>query len=195
MKMDKPSLRPNQAEIEYLTLAYNKFYDIFDEILDDDFWDRDKYYRFSKLGNAFSIYAELLQYEPLKAVIELLRERRPPMEAEVGSAVFKVVRNILAHFPVFETWEDVYVRRSLVNWNRPGKTIDKFYNKYEGHDPVKYRFRHPDIKKMTYVSINFPTNYMADEKIWLKDLISEREGTTFSMIFMRRIIDTQVNSS
>lgn len=39
-------LRPNKAEIEFLTIAYNKFYDIFEEIIDDGFWDKNAYYRF-----------------------------------------------------------------------------------------------------------------------------------------------------
>ncbi len=185
-------MRPTQAELKYLNLTYNKFYDIFSEVLADDFWGKDKTYRFNRIGNAFSIYAELLSYEPIQAVIEYLRTHRPPMEAEVGSEVFKTVRNTLAHFPVFESWDEVYVDKDLVNWAKPGQTIDKFYTKYEGHDPVKYRYWQPDIKKMTYISINFPTNYSIGDKVWLKDLISERDGVVFSMIFMRRIIDTQV---
>ncbi len=34
-------LRPNQTEIQFLTLAYNRFYDIFAEVMDDSFWDKD----------------------------------------------------------------------------------------------------------------------------------------------------------
>jgi hypothetical protein len=87
---------------------------------------------------------------------------------EIGSELFKLVRNVLAHFPVFESWEDVYIDNDLANWNKPGQTIDKFYRKYEGHNPVKYRYWQPDIKKMTYISINFPTDYSQGSQIWLK---------------------------
>jgi len=60
------NLRPNKAEKEFLQLAYNKFYDIFEEIMADSFWRKRKSYRFSKVKDGFSVYAELLNYEPLK---------------------------------------------------------------------------------------------------------------------------------
>lgn len=72
-------LRPNKAEIEFLNLSYNKFYVIFDECLTDEFWDRDPLYRFSRIKMAFSIYTELLQYEPIQWIIEEIRKTRPPL--------------------------------------------------------------------------------------------------------------------
>lgn len=183
---------PSSAELKYLTLAYNKFYDIFEEAFEDSFWRRNKYYRFSKIKDAFSIYAELLNYEPLSDTIEYLRKHRPPMEAEISSELFKTIRNILAHFPVFESWEDVYLDNELVNWHQPGQTIDKFFTKYEGHKPVKYRFWQADIKKMTYLSINFPSTYLKGGKVWLKDIMTEREGVMFSLILMQQVVNTQV---
>ena len=41
-------LRPSKAELEFLTLSYNRFYDIFEEIMNDSFWEKDAWYRFSK---------------------------------------------------------------------------------------------------------------------------------------------------
>lgn len=187
-------MHPTTAELKYLNLAYNKFFDIYDEALKESFWKRSKHYRFSKIKDAFSIYAELLNYEPFGHVIEYLRVHRPPMEAEIGSEVFKTIRNILAHFPVFECWDDVYVDKDLINWSKPGQTIDKFFVKYKGHQPVKYRFWRSDIKKMTYLSLNFPETYTSENKIWLKDLLSERDGVVFSLIFMRKIMDTQIEA-
>lgn len=186
--------RPNSSEIGYLTLAYNKFYDIFDEVMNDNFWDSKPSYRLARIKDVYGIYAELLNYEPIKWTIDQLRTSRPPMEAEIGSEVFKFVRNVFAHFPFFDTWDEVYVSRQLVNWHKPGQSIDKFMTKYQGHDPVKYRYWQPDIKKMTYVSINFPDSYKEGGQIYLRDIIFEREGVPFSMILMRQVIDTQVES-
>lgn len=137
-------LIPNKAEAEFLTLAYNRFYDIFEKVFDDTFWKKDEWARFSKIKEAFSIYSELLNYEPIKLAIEQLKTSRPPMEAEIGSELFK-----------FRFWES---------------------NK----------------KRMTYLSINFPQEYDNESKIYLKDLITEKEGIKFSFILMRKIIDTQV---
>ncbi|UJF29291.1 hypothetical protein L0B70_10635 [Kaistella sp. 97-N-M2] len=96
---------PNKSELQFLTLAYNRFYDIYDEVMDDDFWDKTDWERFSKIKQAFSIYTELLNYEPLKLVIEKLKQTRPPMESEIGSELFKFVRNVVAHFPFFKSWD------------------------------------------------------------------------------------------
>ncbi|SMF78960.1 hypothetical protein SAMN05661091_1644 [Paenibacillus uliginis N3/975] len=60
------NLKPNNAELQFLNLSYSTFYNIYKEILKDDFWNKDQYYRFSRARDAFSIYAELLNYEPIK---------------------------------------------------------------------------------------------------------------------------------
>lgn len=96
-------IRPNEAEIEFLNLAYNKFYDIFDEVFGDNFWDKESYYRFSRVKIAFAIYSEIMNYEPAKLFAEEMKIRRPPMEAEIGSELFKCIRNIFVHYPFFDT--------------------------------------------------------------------------------------------
>jgi len=106
-------MRPNKSEELFLSLGYSCFYDLFDEIMEDDFWGKEGWYRFSKVSNIFSVYSELLTYEPFKHVLEALKKQRPPMESEIGGPLFKFVRNILAHFPVFGTWDDVWVRTSI----------------------------------------------------------------------------------
>ena len=62
-------IRPNNAEKEFLILAYNRFYDLVDEIMDDSFWEKDAKYRFSRIKDIFCVYSELLNYEPIKWVI------------------------------------------------------------------------------------------------------------------------------
>lgn len=185
-------IRPNKTEVEFLTLAYNRFYDLYDEVMNDGFWEKDEWERFSKIKQAFAIYTELLNYEPLKHVIEHLKTARPPMESEIGSELFKFVRNVVSHFPFYNSWDTVWINQSIVNWYKKGLTIDKFLKKYEGHKEVKYRFWEEDKKKMTYLSICFPIHYLNDTKIYLKDMISEKEGVKFSFILMRQIINTQV---
>lgn len=185
-------IEPNKSEVQFLTLAYNRFYDLYEEVMDDNFWGKDEWERFSKIKQAFSIYAELLNYEPLQWVIEKLKTARPPMESEIGSELFKFVRNVVAHFPFFKSWDEVWINNSLVNWYKEGQTIDKFLKKYEGQSKVKYRFWEPSKKKMTYLTISFPNEYINDSKVFLKDIITEKEGVKFSFILMRQIMNTQV---
>jgi hypothetical protein len=191
-KIMEKEIRPNTAEIEFLKLAYNRFYDIFEEIMDDSFWEKDSWHRFSKTKDGFSVYSELLNYEPIKWVIEHINKARPPMEAEIGGELFKIIRNIINHFPFFDCWDDVYVNKSIVNWYAEGRSIDKFFEKYKGKEVVKYRFWEARKKKMTYLSINFPKSYDSDTKIFLKNILNEKEGVKFSFILMKQILDTQV---
>jgi len=185
-------LRPNKAEKEFLNLAYNRFYDIYEEIISDSFWEKDNWYRFCKIKDALAIYVELQNYTPIKWVFESIKKNRPPMEAEIGSNLFKFIRNIIVHFPFFDNWDDVWINKNIINWYKEGQFIDKFLNKYKAHEPVKYRIWESEKKKMTYISINFPKEYTDIEKIFLKDILSEKEGVKFSIIFMRKILDTQV---
>ena len=183
-------LRPTKAEELFLSLGFNKFYDLFEELMDDNFWEKDSGYRFSKISQVFAIYSELLMYEPFKYVLNNIKQNRPPMESEIGSVLFKFVRNILAHFPFYESWDKVWINKELVNWQKQGLTIDKFLKKYEGHDEIKYRFWEEEKKKMTYMSIKFPKIYN-NTKIYLKDIISEKDGIKFSLIMMKKILNVK----
>jgi hypothetical protein len=185
-------IRPTQAEISFLTLAYNKFYDIFDEIFMDNFWDELPYYRFSKIREAFCIYGEVLSYEPIQYALETMEQKRPPMEAVITNNLFKCIRNIFSHFPFYDEWNEVWVSETLVNWNKPNQSIYKFITKYLGYEEVKYRFWEPTIKKMTYISIHFPSSFNCDDKVYLKDIISEKDGVKFAMILMKQVMDTCV---
>ncbi|WP_352257663.1 hypothetical protein [Psychrobacter sp. TB55-MNA-CIBAN-0194] len=187
------NLRPTSQEEVFLSLAYNRFYDLADEIIEDSFWEKDDWYRFSKVINLFSVYAELLAYEPFKYVLEAIKKQRPPMESEIGGPLFKFIRNTFAHFPLFESWNEVWLTKGLVNWQKEGLTIDRFLQKYAGHTEIKYRFWEAEKKKMTYISINFPEQY-DDKKIYLSEILSEKDGVKFSLIMMRNILNTQVES-
>ncbi len=187
----KDHLRPNKAEQEFLKLAYNRFYDVYEEVMADSFWRKNKRYRFSIIKDCFLIYTELLNYKPLKWEIEYLKKARPPMEAEIGSELFKFVRNIITHFPFFNTWENVWISKQIINWNKDGQSIDKFLTKYSGKNPVKYRIWEEKKRKMTYLSIIFPKNY-GSNTIYLNNILTEKEGVKFSFILMRKILDSQV---
>lgn len=169
------SVKPTEIEIQFLTLAYNRFYDLYDEVMKDSFWEKDDWERFSKIKQTFSIYVELLNYEPINWFIERLKTTRPPMEAEIGKKLFKFIRNVVLHFPFFTKWDDVWISKSLVNWYKEGQTIDKFLRKYEKKEDVKYRFWEESKKTMTYVKISFPKEYSDDSKIFLKEIITEKE--------------------
>jgi hypothetical protein len=105
----------------------------------------------------------------------------------------KFIRNVLFHFPFFDNWNDIWVRKSLVNlYSSKPQFMDKFLTKYQGREEVKYRFWEEKHQRMTYISIRFPNDFDTDKKIYLKDMLIEKDGIKFSLIFMYKILQTQV---
>jgi hypothetical protein len=187
--------RPTAEEIQFLNHAYNFFYDLYDEMKVEDFWNKDHYYRFSRVRDAFLVYSEVLEYEPVGWFLEALKKHRPPMEAELSKEFFQFVRNVLIHFPFFKSWDEVKVTKGLINWSKPGRTIDKFLTRYAGHSFVKYRIWIPKDKKFEYVTISFPAAYDEKAEIYLKDMMPEREGMIFSLTLMKTVLDSQVEKT
>lgn len=190
---------PNDKELEVLTLFYNRFYDLYEEITNDNFFKENAQLRFFKLREAFSIYKELLSYEPIKSYLKWMkRGGRPPLEGIIADGLFSFIRNLLLHFPIFKTWDEVYVNKNLATWSKKGQ-IDKFLHKctqikIDGSGILQYRIWEVKKEKMTYFSINFPEVYNQND-IYLKDIISEDAGMKFCMALMREVLDTQVENA
>ena len=191
--------KPNKKELAVLNLFYNRFYDLYDEIVNDEFLKQDADIRFFKMREAFSIYKELLSYEPIKGYIQWMKKGgRPPLEGVIADDLISFIRNLLLHFPVFKTWDEVYINNNLATWSKAGQ-IDKFLKKcvnikISGEGKLHYRIWEYNKKKMTYFSINFPEEY-GENNIYLKDIISEDVGMKFCMALMRKVLDTQVENA
>jgi len=184
--------KPTPEEIEFLKKAYNFFYDIFDEVFDDSFWVKDPYYRFSRIRDAFLVYSELLEYEPIELIVNVVKKVRPKMEGELSKEFVLFIRNLLIHFPLFRCWDDVEFSKALINWSKPDRSIDNFLLTYSGHHEIKYRTWNPKKREMTYALINFPSKYYENTVIKLKDIISEKEGVKFCLSLMKSILSSQV---
>ena len=120
---------------------------------------------------------------------------RPQLEGIIADDLFSFVRNLLLHYPIFDTWNEVYINKNLATWSKAGQ-IDKFLSKstkikIDGRGTVKYRIWEQKRERMTYFTINFPERYN-HTNIYLKDILSEEVGMKFCMALMREILDTQV---
>ncbi len=194
------SIKPNEKEREALLLFYNRFYDLYDEIVNDEFYKENAKVRFYRLREAFSVYKEILSYEPIKAYIEYMKKGgRPFFDGVIADDLFSFVRNLLLHFPIFDTWDDVYINKNLATWSKSGQ-IDKFLSKvinYKIDDTgvIHYRIWEENKKKMTYFSVNLPEKYDDTTNIYLKDIITEEVGMKFCMALMRKVIDTQIEGA
>ncbi len=189
---------PNEKEKEVLNLFYNRFYDLYDEIVDESFFMNDAKIRFYKIREAFSIYKELLSYEPIKNYLKWIkRGDRPPLEGIIADDLFSFVRNVLSHFPVFDTWNEVYINKNLATWTKPG-TINKFLSKctnikIDQKSVIKYRIWEKSKQKMIYIEVVLPEEYNKNN-IYLKDIISEKDGVKFCISLMRQVLDTQIEN-
>ena len=192
--MPKRTLKPTSQEIVFLKKSYNSFLDIYEEVIQDAFWNKDPYYRLSKIRDAILIYSEILEYEPIGWFLETLKKLRPPMEAELSKEYLLFIRNIFVHFPLFKSWDEITFTKSIINWSKPGKSIDRFLDNFTGHKEVKYRMWNPKNKTMTYVSINFPKIYIEDTTIQLKVFMPEKEGVLFVMLLMHQVLMSQVEN-
>ena len=191
--------KPNKKEEQVLELFYNRFYDLYEELSQEEFFKREASYRFYRIREIFSVYKELLGYEPIKYYIKYVKNGgRPPLEGLIVDDLFSFVRNILLHFPVFDKWEDVYISKDLATWNTAG-TIHKFLLKsskikIDDSGVIKYRIWEKSKKLMTYIQFHLPEEYNDNRKIFLKDVISETDGIKLCISFMKQVLDTQVHS-
>lgn len=195
--MKNQNIKPNKKERIALDLFYNRFYDLYEELSHSDFFKNKSSYRFYKIREIFSVYKELLGYEPIQYHIELIKKTRPPLEGIIVNNLFSFVRNLLLHFPIFDNWDDVYISKDLATWNKAG-TIHRFLKesskiKIDDKETIKYRIWEESKKLMTHISINFPEEYN-ENKIFLKDIVSEKEGIKLCISFMKEILDVQVDS-
>ena len=195
--MKNHNKKPNEKEKIALGLFYKRFYDLYEELSNDNFFKNKSSYRFYMIREIFSVYKELLGYKPIQYHIELIKKTRPPLEGIIVNDLFSFIRNLLLHFPIFDNWDDVYISKDLATWNKAG-TIHRFLEKsskikINDKGTIKYRIWEKSKKLMTHISINFPEEY-TDNKIFLKDIVSEKEGIKLCISFMKEILDVQVDS-
>jgi hypothetical protein len=183
-------IHPTSDEVEFLNLSFNRFLDLFGDIMTNEFWQEEPRHRFFKTKELFAVYSEILKYPPVQWVID---SGKRPNHSDVGRDLFKLIRHVLMHFPFFEQWDDVWIKKSLVNLYSPRpQLIDRFLSINEGKEKLKYRFWEAKKRKMTYIAITFPKDYTKGGKVYLKDLLQEEDGVKFSAIFMWNILKAQV---
>lgn len=190
-------IKPNEKEEIILNLFYNRFYDLYEEIWSQNFFDENPDFRFYKIREIFSVYKELIGYEPIRYYLKYTKNGgRPPLEGVIAEDLFSFIRNLLLHFPIFNSWDDVFITKNLATWNTKG-TIHKFLLqcakiKINKKGTLKYRIWEHSKKKMTYIEINFPEKYNNGSKIYLKNIINEKEGVKFCTALMKQILDVHI---
>ena len=83
--------------------------------------------RFYKTKDLFVIYKELSSYGLINAHLNWIKEGgRPVFDGIISDGLFTCIRNIFAHYPLLDRWDDVYINKGLATWNKSG-SINQFY--------------------------------------------------------------------
>jgi hypothetical protein len=185
--------RPNKKELIFLNLAYNKFYDLCKKLKKEK-KTLSSEEKLIYLKNIFQIYNECLRYEPIGYFIKYLEKTRPPGEVVVLEYL-KVIRHIFVHFPFFDKWDDMYITRDLIIWSDVNSNIDSFLLKNEGREKYEWRIWDGNKKEMKYgYVIKFPQNYSKNSKFYIKDSIDEDKGIEISLLMIKKVLESQVES-
>ena len=96
---------------------------------------------------------------------------------------FKMIRNVLNHFPIFDSWDEIYVSSELINWNEPkySQILDYFSTEKQMSYKI-YLKENDEWKEKKQIDINVPMLGKYN-KIYLKDILSINDAIwTFSVI-------------
>lgn len=185
----------NESERQFLVIAYDRLKTIHKEICfkKSEFWQKESYYRFSRIKEAFALFAEISSHRSVKTfvnVLDIYHEKF--LFPFLTNEVFRFIRNVISHFPLYDSWDEVWISKSLINWNKSGQSIDRFLKMNVGKEPIGYAYKDGTEDKNTFptlVDFNFPKTYDDNTKIYLKDMIPEKDGIIFSIIIMVQIIE------
>lgn len=143
---------------------------------------------FSKLKEIASLTVELLNSEKIKYIYINQLKKKDPNKLSISCKIdtFKMIRNILVHFPIFDNWDQIEISRETMNWNKGYSSIVCYFDKY-ANTTVSYdiytRYNYDNTwTKTKTVSFTVPA---LNEKntIFLKDFISLEDAMwTFTLI-------------
>ncbi|GGH16804.1 hypothetical protein [Mucilaginibacter phyllosphaerae] len=179
-------------QIEYLTTCIGRFKKLGQIIFNEPFLEYHPNVRFSTIKDLYSIYNEIYSAnffeENHGSDLRLIEF------GEFQKELVKMIRNVLLHFPFFDNWNEVWIKRSLVTLTLTPKrdgtysgAIEKFFLNYS---EKKYAVRLTEYggNQITTCLI-IPKGYENNDKIYLKDIIEERYVGMLSVGFMRILIN------
>ena len=77
--------------------------------------------KFELIKSLSSLVSELLDKDNLKEKLLNLANTSTVNgnDNEIKIETFDFIRNILIHFPIFESWDEIYISKELLGWNKP----------------------------------------------------------------------------
>jgi len=149
--------------------------------------DSYKQEKFELIKQLASLVSELLDVDDIrKKLIELANTSNVNGEDnDIKLETFDLIRNIIIHFPIYESWDEIYISKELLKWNtnRNGQIINYF--KKHCKKSFTYRiFLNENGKWIERHTISITVPELKDEEgIYLKDILSLNDAIwTFGII-------------
>lgn len=140
-------------------------------------WSDDETYKDKKyelIKSLASLTSELLDSKEINMKMTEIAESSKVNGDNVEEKfdTFKMIRNVINHFPIFDSWDEIYVSKDLIFWNNPKYSQIKNFFKEEKRMSYKIYLKENDnwVEKKK-ININVPClgEY---NKIYLKDILS-----------------------
>lgn len=89
------------------------------------------------------------------------------------SETFRMLRNLIAHFPIFEKWEDIFITKNMLRWNNKIGFIEGYFSKNSGRklEFSVYTRKDSFYNKTKDFEIIVP-ELKESKRTYLKDIIS-----------------------
>lgn len=132
--------------------------------------------KFELIKQLASLVSELLDKDGIKEkLIKLANTSKVNGDNnEIKIETFDLIRNILIHFPIFESWDEIYISKKLLKWNtsKNGQIIN-YFNK-NCNKSFQYRiFLNENDKWIERHTIEVKIPELKDDNIiYLKDILS-----------------------
>lgn len=146
-------------------------------ILYDPYPNKETPENFELLKNIANIAGELLSDSRNQQEFEELLSTTVTDSAQykAKSSTFRMLRNFLIHFPIFESWNEMFLTRNVLRWRGDKKSgaIESYFNLNSGKTLSFSIYTRADYfydKKRDF-KIDIP-KLKDDEPIYIKDLIS-----------------------
>ncbi len=132
--------------------------------------------KFELIKSLSSLVSELLDKDNFKDKLLNLANTSAVNgnDNEIKIETFDFIRNILIHFPIFESWDEIYLSKELLGWNKPyNGSIAKYLNNNSGKTFTYRIFLNEDNEWVEKHTITVTIPKLEDSnKIYLKDILS-----------------------
>lgn len=166
--------------------AYQVFNEMNEALYSYENYDEGKL--FQTVKKLASLTNELFKDSDVKKLFIELANKSIPNGKNNNQKIetFDMFRNYFSHFPIFEKYEDAYINKELLHWNKSGKgKIEKYFEKYQNTEIsflIIYKMVNGVWTPEQEIKLFIPA-LPEKEKLYLKNIISLKDVyLTFSIV-------------